>query len=292
MVREFRLAAASIVQSLGWAESVRNALVISGVAHALLWGLNAWHAPKPLAGDLAAPVTVEVVSADEIEKLSTPEKTDTAQLTKTEKADVPQKPDKPDAPETSRKRSAQSQPSPARQPAASTSPAGPSQAAPQPAPPAEPSAAPPAPSLAQADWKPSQVLPGGGWLESALASPIAAHAFDPSEGVANLSEQEIATLKARLKECWHPPAGLADAKNVMVMLRVSLAPNGALREEPSMIAASASEAGPVLMQTAKRALQQCQPFGFLPAAKYNEWKILDLNFAPTGLTTTRINPVL
>ena len=59
-----------------------------------------------------------------------------------------------------------------------------------------------------------------------------------------------------------------------------------------MIAASASEAGPILMQTAKRALQQCQPLGFLPAAKYNEWKILDLSFAPTGLTTTRINPVL
>jgi hypothetical protein len=244
----------------------------------------------PLAGDLAVPVAVEIVSADEIEKPSTPEKTDPPQLKKTEQADLPQKQDKPDAPETSPKRSAQS-PAPARQSAAPTSPARPAQA-PQPSPLAEPSAAPPAPTVAQADWKPPQVLPGGGWLDSALASPIAGHAFDPSEGVANLSQEEIATLKGRLKECWHPPAGLADATNVMVMLRVSLAPNGALREEPSMIAASASEAGPVLMQTAKRALQQCQPFGFLPAAKYNEWKILDLNFAPTGLTTTRINPVL
>jgi hypothetical protein len=240
---------------------------------------------------MAAPVAVEIVSADEIEKRPEPEKTDPPQLKKTEQADQPQKQDQPDAPETSPQRSAQSPASPARQSAAPTSPAGPARA-PQPSPPAEPSAAPPAPSLAQADWKPSQVLPGGGWLESALASPIAAHAFDPSEGVANLTPQEIATLKARLKECWHPPAGLADTANVMVMLRVSLAPNGALREEPSMIAASASEAGPVLMQTAKRALQQCQPFGFLPAAKYNEWKILDLSFAPKGLTTTRINPVL
>ena len=266
---------------------MRNALVISGVAHAILWGLNAWHAPKPLAGDMAAPIAVEIVSADEIEKRAEPEKTDTPQLEKIEQAGLPQKSDKPDAPE----RSAQAQPSPARQSAAPHSPARPAPA-PQSSAPAEPTAAAPAPHVAQADWKPSQSLPGGGWLDSALASPITAHAFDPSEGVANLSQEEIATLKARLKECWNPPAGLADAQNVMVMLRVSLTPNGALREEPSMIAASASEAGPILMQTAKRALQQCQPLGFLPAAKYNEWKILDLSFAPTGLTTTRINPVL
>jgi hypothetical protein len=33
-----------------------------------------------------------------------------------------------------------------------------------------------------------------------------------------------------------------------------------------------------------RALRRCQPFGFLPAAKYKEWKRLDLSFSPTGLS--------
>jgi hypothetical protein len=33
-----------------------------------------------------------------------------------------------------------------------------------------------------------------------------------------------------------------------------------------------------------RALRQCQPYGFLPAAKYDEWKVLDLAFSPSGPT--------
>jgi len=36
--------------------------------------------------------------------------------------------------------------------------------------------------------------------------------------------------------------------------------------------------------TGPRALRQCQPYGFLPAAKYKEWKVLDLSFSPTGLS--------
>jgi hypothetical protein len=37
------------------------------------------------------------------------------------------------------------------------------------------------------------------------------------------------------------------------------------------------------MQTAIRALKECQPYGFLPADKYGEWKILDLSFTPRDM---------
>jgi hypothetical protein len=37
------------------------------------------------------------------------------------------------------------------------------------------------------------------------------------------------------------------------------------------------------MQTAIRALKECQPFGFLPADKYREWKVLDLSFTPRDM---------
>jgi len=70
----------------------------------------------------------------------------------------------------------------------------------------------------------------------------------------------------------------------LVVLRISLMPNGALAGEPALVAASASPSGPALMQTAMRALRQCQPYGFLPAAKYKEWKLLDLSFSPSGLS--------
>ena len=49
---------------------------------------------------------------------------------------------------------------------------------------------------------------------------------------------------------------------------------------PILIEASASAKGPILMQSAIQALQACQPYAMLPAARYSEWKKLDLSFTP------------
>jgi hypothetical protein len=38
--------------------------------------------------------------------------------------------------------------------------------------------------------------------------------------------------------------------------------------------------GPLLMQSAIRALSACQPYAMLPADRYGEWKVLDLSFTP------------
>jgi hypothetical protein len=127
---------------------------------------------------------------------------------------------------------------------------------------------------------------GSSWLDAALSSlPVTASHYDESETTANLSQRDIATFKAHLQKCWNAPAGLADDGQLMAVLRVSLKPNGTLAGEPTMLAASASSSGPALLQTAMRALRQCQPYGFLPSTKYNEWKVLDLNFSPSGLST-------
>jgi hypothetical protein len=114
---------------------------------------------------------------------------------------------------------------------------------------------------------------------------VTATRYDESQTPANLSQRDIATFKAQLQKCWNPPAGLADDGGLVTVLRISLKPNGMLAEDPIMLAASASSNGPALLQTAMRALRQCQPYGFLPSAKYNEWKLLDLSFSPTGLST-------
>jgi len=123
-------------------------------------------------------------------------------------------------------------------------------------------------------------------MDSALSSPLvtASAGLDAAVSAANLSPSDVAALKAHLQECWNPPAGLADAEHLVVVLRVSLKRNGGLTGEPTLLAASASPEGAALMQTAVRALRQCQPYGFLPAAKYKEWKDLDLSFTPAGLS--------
>jgi hypothetical protein len=257
---------------------VRNALIISVIAHALFWGLNALHAPKPLASIDETPVMVDIVSPEDVDAAPKPENPETEKTSPTKEAESQSLPaqqshEQPAPTQQSHERTAQRQ-----------------QATPAPA---ERTAPDSAPKVAQAAWDPRQSLPAGSWLDSALGSPVlAANAFDPAETVANLSQQEIAALKARLKECWKPPAGVADTEDLLVMLRVSLKPDGTLRDEPAMLAASASENGPALLRTAAGALRQCQPYSFLPAAKYKEWKILDLSFSPTGLSTKRIAPVL
>ena len=65
-----------------------------------------------------------------------------------------------------------------------------------------------------------------------------------------------------------------------MVLRIYLRRDAMLAADPVLIEASASRDGPVVMQAAMRALKDCQPFAFLPADKYGEWKVLDLSFTP------------
>jgi hypothetical protein len=104
-----------------------------------------------------------------------------------------------------------------------------------------------------------------------------------STTVANLSGEEKAAVKDHLRKCWKLPGGMSAAQSARVVLRVYLRRDGALAGEPMLIEASASRDGPVLMQAAIRTLKECQPFTFLPADKYREWKVLDLSFSPRDM---------
>jgi hypothetical protein len=99
---------------------------------------------------------------------------------------------------------------------------------------------------------------------------------------ANITEDQKAAFKAHLRKCWKLPATVS-SPTTRVVMRVYLRRDGKLGSEPVLIEASASRDGPVVMQTAIRALKECQPYGFLPADKYSEWKVLDLSFTPRDM---------
>ena len=266
---------------------MRTALIISALAHALFWGLATLWAPNPLAKPSETPpIMVELVSPDEVAEATAknapeknapeknaPEKNAPEQNAPAEKnaaadktAATDKKPEPQQAPPPDQRDQARPQTPAAQAKSQTKSPA---------------SAPPPAPEPPKL-----QQFAAGGWLDSALSlPPSTTNPFDVAERGANLERSEIAAFKAHLQECWKPPASLAAASNLVVVLRISLQPNGALTGEPTLLAASASEAGPTLIQTATRALQQCQPYAFLPADKYKEWRVLDLSFSPAGLRT-------
>jgi colicin import membrane protein len=100
---------------------------------------------------------------------------------------------------------------------------------------------------------------------------------------AQLSQSEIDALKARLSQCWNPPAGITANTNIYVSLRVLMRQDGSLAAPPVVVEGSPSALGPALAESAKRALLQCQPFTMLRPEHYNQWKDLQLDFNPHEL---------
>ena len=141
------------------------------------------------------------------------------------------------------------------------------QAALQPEPPQSPTAAPSAEPDITVKYGVMLGLPDGNGGSAAL-------------GKADIAPLDIAAFRRHLKSCSKLPAAVTANDKVRIVLRAFLAPDGRLITEPSLIEASASAKGPMLMQAAMRALQACQPYAMLPADKYNEWKVLDLAFTP------------
>jgi hypothetical protein len=251
---------------------VRTTLAISALAHALVWSALAFSGPAPLGSQSSEPpVLVDIIAPDELENAGRASEP-TAPQAGTDRAEPAAEHSPPPQDQSGQTRKTSDQPQ---------SPANPARSA-------AGSAAATEATQAGGARSPSEavVQPWSTWFDTALSSPLvrASAQYDAAEAAARLSQAETAALKARLQECWHRPAALDGAERLLVVLRVSLKRNGELMAEPALLAASASEKGAALMQTALRALRQCQPYAFLPAAKYNEWKLLDLNFSAAGLT--------
>ncbi|MET0221866.1 MAG: hypothetical protein ABW213_14525 [Tardiphaga sp.] len=97
---------------------------------------------------------------------------------------------------------------------------------------------------------------------------------------ADIAPLDIEAFRRHLRSCATLPAAVSRGDKVRIVLRAFLSPDGRLLTEPSLIEASASAKGPLLMQAAMQALQACQPYAMLPADRYKEWKVLDLAFTP------------
>jgi hypothetical protein len=115
------------------------------------------------------------------------------------------------------------------------------------------------------------------------ASPDIAPGGPPSDVKSKLTPEEIAVLRAQIQKCWKLPVGIPGIIGLEVVIRVGFGAKGQLAGEPVLLQAPAHERGPLLVGIAMTALKECYPFR-LPAAKYADWKTLDLKFTATGLS--------
>ncbi|MGM4906372.1 hypothetical protein AB8B21_05145 [Tardiphaga sp. 866_E4_N2_1] len=97
---------------------------------------------------------------------------------------------------------------------------------------------------------------------------------------ADLSKLDIAAFRRHLKTCSKLPTTVARGDDAKVKLRAVFSPDGRLVAEPTVIEVRRPAKAALLMQAAKQALEACQPYAMLPADKYDEWKVLDLDFTP------------
>ena len=113
----------------------------------------------------------------------------------------------------------------------------------------------------------------------------------PSESKSKLTPEEIAALRAQVQKCWKLPVGIPGVLGLELVIRVSFDAKGQLAGEPVLLKAPASERGPLLAGIALNALKDCAPYR-MPAAKYQDWKVLDLRFLATGMTGLGVAPKL
>jgi colicin import membrane protein len=98
-----------------------------------------------------------------------------------------------------------------------------------------------------------------------------------------LSQNEIDALRARLRQCWNVPVGVAEARDLIVTVRIQFKQDGSLLTEPRLMNSGSHPAFLTASESALRAVRTCAPYTFLPAAKYEAWKDVIVDFDPRDM---------
>ena len=104
--------------------------------------------------------------------------------------------------------------------------------------------------------------------------------FDETTSNADIASSVIADFRRYLKSCSKRPASVQPSDHITVKLRVAMTQDGRLAADPIVGGGSANPKAIELLQSAIAGLKQCQPYKMLPADRYGEWKVLDLDFTP------------
>jgi hypothetical protein len=100
---------------------------------------------------------------------------------------------------------------------------------------------------------------------------------------------EINALRTRISQCWYPPPGINASSTLYVVLRIMFKPDRTLASDPRVVELQGepTASGPAMVESAKKALLQCQPFTMLRPERYDKWKELEIKFDPSVLLSGR-----
>jgi hypothetical protein len=103
---------------------------------------------------------------------------------------------------------------------------------------------------------------------------------------AQLSASELDMIREQLAQCWNIPAGARDAKDLVVEIRVAVAPDGMV-QQATIVDEARAAADPfyrAAAESARRAFFNplCRPLR-VPPDKYEIWKDMVVDFSPRDL---------
>lgn len=92
-----------------------------------------------------------------------------------------------------------------------------------------------------------------------------------------------AAIRQRVQECWYVPGGAKDLGKMQVRIRIQLRQDGHLLRPPQVLdAGDTSRPGQeyyrIFVESARRAVQSCEPYDNLPLAQYEVWRQIDFTF--------------
>lgn len=98
-----------------------------------------------------------------------------------------------------------------------------------------------------------------------------------------LSLSEIDAFRQKLKSCWAPPAGAPNADRISVPITIRLKPDRTLAAAPEVETRASDPYTRAMVESAVRAIIQCQPYTMFSLSRYEMWKELPLDFDPAEM---------
>jgi colicin import membrane protein len=102
----------------------------------------------------------------------------------------------------------------------------------------------------------------------------------PKSTAAQLSQNELDALRARLAQLWNPPVGAQNPDEIVVTIRIRLNPDGTLARPPEVTSSGRSNLYMVSRERAAIAVIRGAPFNMLRPETYELWKDIEVTFDP------------
>ena len=141
----------------------------------------------------------------------------------------------------------------------------------------------PRPKVQTASAKPTELLDKKEPKSSAAGKPKKKASVGTKTGRkgAPLTQSELDGLSDSIKRCWNLPQGYTAGKDFQAKVQAKLAKDGSVVGKVKVLSVTGFSGGNsfLIKNAVNVAIQKCAPYK-LPAAKYDEWKDLVVNFHP------------